>query len=317
MTHSQCRICETQKSIIHVWCICRYKYSWGSCFLSLYKALLCALKSYVVFGSFLKLQTVWKNAFYYKHFKMLWAMIQKVRKRIFVKEGFWESEARDRWHLWILGVITESHYHCIIPCLPQYARNSNSDFLLPEPFFKVVFGFFFIFEKFYCCTGYIVTFTKVLTMYRSWIHPSIIFLNPSSPHQGYVCKSVFGSERRSTSRVKSRLAHCLALTAVHPEAQGLSCDAKTVHEPPVWTFSALPLWTWTWDEGSLCKCWLHAPCCATSNRVFCLLVQEPQICEHPRNHNGLTGLESQVKSTPRPNNQYRQVTRCCVSSKNT
>jgi hypothetical protein len=34
--------------------------------------------------------------------------------------------------------------------------------------------------------GHIVTFTKVLTMYYSWIHPSIIFLYPPSPILGIV-----------------------------------------------------------------------------------------------------------------------------------
>jgi hypothetical protein len=34
--------------------------------------------------------------------------------------------------------------------------------------------------------GYIVTFTKVLTMYRSWIHPSIILLYPPSSIPGIV-----------------------------------------------------------------------------------------------------------------------------------
>jgi hypothetical protein len=32
------------------------------------------------------------------------------------------------------------------------------------------------------CRGYIVTFTKVLVIYHSWIHPSIILLHPCSPH---------------------------------------------------------------------------------------------------------------------------------------
>jgi hypothetical protein len=34
--------------------------------------------------------------------------------------------------------------------------------------------FYVLFIYFYCCWGYIVTFTKVVTIYHSWIHPTPI-----------------------------------------------------------------------------------------------------------------------------------------------